>query len=461
MKTAIRVIRPVLAAAIVLVAAGACRDTAERDMLIVWTLEDITDRVETQNQILADFTEKTGVKVKLVPVSEDEFDKLLGAKAAANELPDVVAAVPLAAVRTLQADKLLDTETPGAIVDSLGRNTFTRAALDLVSDRSTILAVPSDTWRQLLVYRKDLFDAAGLPAPNTYNKIVQAAETLEQDGMVGFVAGTAARAVYTQQSFEYFALANDCELADDRGDVSLDSPACVEAFSAYADLIREHSVAGDQTFDTARATYLAGRAAMVSWSSYLLDELAGLRNDLLPTCRECRGDPAFLARNSGVVTGLTGPSGREPASFGEVVSWVVTASAATDKARQLIEYMMSDGYERWLAMAPEGKVPTRAGAKDEPRRYADAWARLDAGVDTKTPLSRCYDQSVLDAVAASPGAVDRWGLPQGQGELVGATLGELPVAKALNKLITSGGKPSAAAREADQAVETIKRELGS
>jgi multiple sugar transport system substrate-binding protein len=69
MKATIRVIRPLLAAVIALVAAGACRDTAERDALIVWTLEDITDRVETQEQILADFTKKTGVKVKLVGVS--------------------------------------------------------------------------------------------------------------------------------------------------------------------------------------------------------------------------------------------------------------------------------------------------------------------------------------------------------------------------------------------------------
>ena len=38
--------------------------------------------------------------------------------------------------------------------------------------------------------------------------------------------------------------------------------------------------------DTTRATYFAGKAAMLIWSSYLLDELAGLRDDALPTCDE-------------------------------------------------------------------------------------------------------------------------------------------------------------------------------
>ena len=46
---------------------------------------------------------------------------------------------------------------------------------------------------------------------------------------------------------------------------------------------------------------------MVIWSSFILDEMAGLRNDALPTCPECEDDPAFLAKNSGVVTAHPGP----------------------------------------------------------------------------------------------------------------------------------------------------------
>ena len=59
---------------------------------------------------------------------------------------------------------------------------------------------------------------------------------------------------------------------------------------------------------------------MIIWSSFLLDELAGLRNDALPSCPECKADPAFLAKNSGVVTAIKGPDGAEPAQYGEIVS---------------------------------------------------------------------------------------------------------------------------------------------
>ena len=68
-------------------------------------------------------------------------------------------------------------------------------------------------------------------------------------------------------------------------------------------------------------TYFAGDAAMMIWSSFLLDELAGLRKDALPTCPQCDKDPTWLAKNTGIVTALQGPSGTEPAAYGEIVSW--------------------------------------------------------------------------------------------------------------------------------------------
>ena len=117
---------------------------------------------------------------------------------------------------------------------------------------------------------------------------------------------------------------------------------------------------------------------MLIWSSFILDEMAGLRNDALPTCPECKSDPAFLAKNSGVVTSIQGPSGSGPATFGEITSWTIPSDAATDPAKKFVEYMMTDGYQPWIAIAPEGKIPVRTG--DKPARH-DVLRRLgdDAG----------------------------------------------------------------------------------
>ncbi len=427
--------------------------------LVVWSLENLPDRVAAQQEIAAAFTQSSGIEVELVAIDENQFNQLLTSSAAAGELPDVVGALPLAGVQALATNELIDPDAAASVVEGLGADTFAERALELTSDGDTQLAVPSDGWAQLLVYRKDLFDAAGLAAPETYDDIRAAAQALDSPERAGFVGATVPNDAFTQQTFEHLALGNGCQMVDDEGEVALDSDQCVAAFDFYDQLITDYSVSGAQDVDTTRAAYFAGQSAMVVWSSFILDEMAGLRADALPTCPECAADPAFLAENSGVVTAISGPDGDEPAQFGEVVSWAVTADAQTDAATQFVTYMMEDGYERWIGFAPEGKVPTRQGTADEPTRFIDAWATLPAGVDTKAPLSDFYSPEVLDALRTSTETISPWGIPQGQGALVGASLGELPVPQAIAAMTGGEVDPSGAAQQAADALREIASSL--
>src|SRR3712207_3554548 len=321
--------------------------------LPVWTLENLPDRVAAQEEIAAAFTESSGVEVELVAVDPNQFNQLLTSSAAAGELPDVIGALPLAGVQLLATNELIDPEATASVVEGLGVDTFSERALELTRDGDTQLAVPSDGWAQLLVYRKDLFDAAGLAVPDSYEAILAAAQALDSPERAGFVGATVPNDAFTQQTFEHLALGNGCQLVDDAGEVTIDSDACVGSFAFYDQLISDFSVSGAQDVDTTRAAYFAGQAAMVVWSSFILDEMAGLRADALPTCPECAADPAFLARNSGVVTAISGPDGDRPAQFGEIVSWAVTADAQP-AAADFVTYMMEDGYEQWIGFSPEG-----------------------------------------------------------------------------------------------------------
>ena len=427
--------------------------------LTVWTLENLPDRLAAQEEIATAFTEESGIEVEFVGIDENQFNQLLTSSAAAGELPDIVGALSLAGVRALSANELVDTDVAAAVVEELGADTFSEQALTLTQDGDAQLAVPSDGWAQLLLYRQDLFDAAGLAPPETYDDILAAAEALDSDAFAGFTGATVPNDAFTQQTFEHLALGNGCQLVDDAGEVTLGSDECVATFELYNDLITNYSVAGAQDVDTTRATYFAGEAAMVVWSSFILDEMAGLREDALPSCPECAADPAFLAKNSGVVTAISGPDGDEPAQFGEVVSWAVTAGAQADAAQQFITYMMGDGYEDWLAIAPEGKVPTRKGTADAPTAFLDAWGSLPAGVDTKAPLSDFYSEEVLEVLRTSPDTVQPWGITQGQGSLVGATLGELPVPQAISAMIGGELTPQEAAERATEDVTSIQESL--
>ena len=170
--------------------------------------------------------------------------------------------------------------------------------------------VPSDGWGQLLIYRKDVFDKAGLEAPATLDDVTNAAEQLNgKDDMVGITLATAAGDGFTAETFEHVALAEGCQMVDDAGEVTFDSPECVEALRWYGDLASNYSVEGAQDVDSTRGTYFAGRAAMMFWSPFLLDGMAGLRADTKPSCPQCKKNPAFLAENSGLVGPLAGSGG--------------------------------------------------------------------------------------------------------------------------------------------------------
>src|SRR3954454_6324419 len=251
----------------------------DADSFTVWIEEDLPDRVAATQDIVDAFTKKTGVKVKLVAVAEDQFNQILTSNAAAGKLPDVIGGLPLGQVRTLSTNELIDTDAVGSVTDDLDRGTFTDSALELTADGDKQLAVPSESWVQLLVYRKDLFDKAGLGIPKTYDDVLAAAKKLDSPDVAGFIGANVAGDAFTEQTFEEIGLGNACELVNDSGDVTFDSAECVAALNFYGDLQQNYSVAGAQDVDTTRAAYFAGKGAMLIWSSFILDEMAGLRKD--------------------------------------------------------------------------------------------------------------------------------------------------------------------------------------
>jgi multiple sugar transport system substrate-binding protein len=425
--------------------------------LTVWSLENQTDRVQAAQAIADKFTAANGTKVKIVATDENQFSSLITSAAAAGTLPDVVGALPLAAVAQMSTNDLLDTDSAKAVVDGLGTGTFSPRALELTGQDGKQLAVPSDGWAQLLFYRKDLFDAAGLAAPDTFDKIRAAAQKLNSKDVAGITMATVPNDAFTEQSFENFALGNNCQMVDNAKTILLDSPQCVQTFELYGDMVHDFSVPGAQDVDTTRATYFSGKAAMIVWSSFLLDEMAGLRNDAAPTCPQCKSDKAFLAKNSGIVTAISGPGG-QPAQFGEITSWTITKDGKnTEAARKFVSYMMNEGYSDWLGIAPEGKFPVRKGTQDDAAKFTTAWNKLPAGVDTKKPLGEVYPAEVIEALQKSPDTFQRWGFPQKQGALVGATLGELPVPKAINSLVGGELDAAGAAKRAADDVRTIQK----
>lgn len=423
-----------------------------RETIKFWSTETQPARLEKTQAIIDAFTAQTGIAVQLTATSEDALPQLMLTNAASGTLPDVVFH-PLDFTIGWANAGLLDVDAAAEVVANLGADTFSQGALDLATVDGQPAAVPSDGWGQLLIYRQDLFDAAGLAAPDTFANIEAAAEALNNPGadFYGITASNDPGAVFTQQTFEHFALANGCELVDDSGNITLDSTNCVEALDFYTNLLDNYSPAGLQDVVSTRATYFAGQAAMIVWSPFIMDEMAGLRDAALPTCPECVDNISYLAENSAFMPSFAGPSGA-PAQYGQVSYMGIGATDKTDAAKAFVEFWLSDGYIDWLSVAPEGKFPLRQGTAEEPTKYLDGWRALETGVDRTAPLSDYYSEEIITDLIEGSNNFARWGFVQGEGELVSAVYSTLIVPKAIDDVL-AGTSPEDAAAEMQVAAE--------
>jgi multiple sugar transport system substrate-binding protein len=402
------------------------------------------------------FQEQSGITVELVLTNEDQLPNLVTAAAAGGTLPDVLF-LPTDFAIGWAEQGILDTAAATEVIQSLGEETFAAGALDLVRVGEEYAAVPSDGWGQILVYRADLFEQAGLEPPDTFERIRAAAEALNDpdNNFYGITASTDPGAVFTQQTFEHFALANNCQLADDSGAITLDSPECVEAIRFYTDLMRDFSPAGVQDVDTTRAAYFAGQAAMVVWSPFILDEMAGLRDDAFPACPECADNPAYLAENSGIVPTFTGPNATGAAQYGQVSNLGITTGADVEAVKTFLEFFFNDGYLDWLSLSPEGKFPMRAGTAENPTQFIEGWQQLETGVDRRAPLGEFYGEETIQAITEGAGRFQRWGFTQGKGTLVAALYESLAVPQALREVIDGNLTAEEAAAELQATAEEL------
>jgi len=394
-----------------------------------WTTEEQPDRLAKQEQMAADFKSKTGISVEVIPISESDLGTRATAAFAAGDLPDVIYHTLQYALPWAESG-LLDTEAATEVIYGLRASTFSPGALDMAAVRGGYASVPVDGWTQMVVYRKDLFEAHGLNPPNSYANIEAALQKLHNPpSMYGFVAPNKIDENFMSQVLEHVFLANGVSPVDDQGLQKLDEKSTIEVLNFYKK-IQDASPEGELFWQQSRAMYFAGEAAMIIWSPFILDELAGLRDSAPPTINS---DPTSreLASKTGIITTLAGPSNSEGAAWADVRYFGITADADTDNAMEFVRFSMTDGYVRTLSIAPEGKFPVRRGDVKNPELYLDAWSKLPVGVDRKAPLADLYPAKVISSIAAGLETASRWGVREGQLALASKIINT----KVLNRLV--------------------------
>jgi multiple sugar transport system substrate-binding protein len=310
--------------------------------------------------------------------------------------------------------------------------------------------VPADGWGQLLLFRKDLFAARApeklLGTPDTWDKILEAAQALHDPPKVwGIELGTDPTQIYMQQVFEQFALSNGARLVNpNSGQVDLNTPEFIQTLTFYKKLAT-FTPPGDIYWRQTREDYLGGRAAMIVWSPFILDELASLRDSVPVTAT---GVPKPLHHVTGIVTAFRGPFGLRPVQWGQVSYFGITVGASANAAKW-IEFLLRDGYLDWLSMAPEGKFPLRP-------QFVKGWKHLKIGVDRRSKISDLYSDEVINSIITGVGSFDRWGFGLGKGACVGQVYGTKNLIRILRRYLDGEIGAEATARRMTEAIRMLE-----
>ncbi len=427
---------------------------ASADTIRFWTTEEQPARLAKQNAMAADFWKETGHEVEVIPVSEKDLGKRATAAFAANDLPDVIYHTLQYVLPWAEAG-ILDVETNEDIVNSLQKSTFAPGAITMAQFNGKTAAVPVDGWTQMVVYRKDLFDQAGLAAPTSYANIEAAIKKLHNPpNMYGFVAATKVDENFMSQVLEHVFLANGVSPVNKNGFSQLDEKATSEVLNFYKKIAKA-SPPGELYWKQSRAIYFAGKAAMIIWSPFILDELAGLRNSAPPTIND---DPTSkaLAQKTGIVTTFGGPSNPSGAAWADIRYFGVTSDANTDVASEFVKYSMKDGYTATLSIAPEGKFPVRRGEPLNTSKYVKAWSKLPVGVDRKAPLSELYSPLTIDKIVSGLETADRWGVSEGQLSLASKMINSQVINRIVREYIDDQIDVKAAVVKMNKELSSIK-----
>lgn len=287
--------------------------------------------------IVPDFEKATGMKVTLENYGENDLTtKLTTEFTAGNSNVDVFMQRPLQEGRLFVQNKwyvdlntyIKDTSKTPAEYDF---GDFQKAAVGTETIGGQLSGIPIVTEQEVLYYRKDQFQAAGLSAPKTLDELKAAAAKLtdKTKDQYGFIARGQGNPAVTQFSSYLYSYGGDWFDATTKK-ATLNTPEAIAAFTLYGELHKNYAPAGTVTMSWPQAVAVFAQGKVSQYT----DANSIFANLLDPT-------KSTVADKTGVVVFPAGPKGSVPYS---VTSWGLSIAAGSknkDAAWEFVKWATS------------------------------------------------------------------------------------------------------------------------
>jgi multiple sugar transport system substrate-binding protein len=372
---------------------------AEKTLRLVGVNHVAADAIE---KLLPEFEKTTGIKVVIEKFGEDQLNqKLITEFTAGSSTADVFMTRPLQEARVMAKQGWYEDLTPYiAKTPGYDFEDFTPSSRSAVIINNVITQIPLVTESEVLYYRKDILEAAGIAVPNTLDELFEAAKKLTDKSkeFYGFVARGQRSPLITQFSSFLYSHGGDF-FNQDTMTATVNTPEALAAIDMYGTLLREYGPPGalNMSWPQGMAIFAQGKVAMYTEASALYP------NVLDP-------DKSIVADKTGVAVFPEGPAGR---NMYNVTAWGIamySGSKNKDDAWKLLEFLTNKKGitfiqgEQTVQSARASVWADPAGIKNFPADWAKAVAQSANGKPYDRPLVTAVTNArdiIGEAVVAS------------------------------------------------------------
>ena len=329
---------------------------------------------------IPEFEQSTGIKVNVESLQESQLTTKLTTEFATGS-----SSVDVFMTRPLQEGKMFYKNGWYAPLAGYDFSDLPKNAMNVATFGSKVYLVPLVTEWEVLYYRKDLFQKAGVKVPTTFAELEAAAKKLNDpaNGVAGFASrGKGAAAVTQMSSYVY----NYGGLYLDKGKAVFDSKPALDAVKFYGRMLGTYGPQGvtSMSWENIMPLFQAGKVAMWTDASVFYGQIVDPAKSQIP------------AESVGIATFPAGPKQNTPYI---VVSWGMAVAKKTknmDTAMQFLTWATSKDLAKRAMLANITMARSSAWAD------AEVLAKVNKGlVDTRAFAAKngiAFDRPYMSAV---------------------------------------------------------------
>ena len=215
--------------------------------------------------LLPDFEKETGIKVNVESFFEDQLTQKLTVQfTSGSATPDVFM------YRPLQEGKLFYKNGWVQPLDDYAQKAknydfadFAKSAVGSTTVDAKLAGIPIITEQEILYYRKDLLQKAGIAVPKTLDELQAAVKKLHdpKNEMYGFVARGQRSPLVTQVSSFLYSEGADFTNGDK---AAINTPEAIKAFTTYGTLLKDYAPPGVLNMSWPQASVFSHKGKLLS-----------------------------------------------------------------------------------------------------------------------------------------------------------------------------------------------------